>query len=429
MFEKIIFKKIELWILLVFFILFLILISLFGSLIRSYIVSGNTFGAIGDVAIKIAELPTKPAKIINNLFTSRYIAREQKFQNIEKEKFYFEADKREDLGYILISKYNNDKNINIVDLLDLNKQKVIYQWHNNSHDTIDHPILVKNGSLITKDYSSGNLIEIDKCSNVKILNSNIFLHHSTEINHEGDLWIPIRYYPIKKISRKLGTIKFQDDGISKINLDGKLLYEKSVIEILFENKLDFLIYGGPTSDDPIHLNDIQPALNDSKFWKKGDLFLSLRNQSMIILYRPSTNKIIWYKQGPWTHQHDVDIISESKISIFDNNISLDFFNGGNNNYAVYDFETDKVTYPYSESFLKYNISTKTGGLSDTINSNEIFIEESNNGRLMILNKNGNQIWYYLNKDKENISYILSWSRYIPKNNLKTTIENLKNYTC
>lgn len=429
MLEKILFKKIEIWLVLIFFILFLILVSLYGSLIRSYIIAGNRFGVIGNIAIEVAELPTKPAKFIHNLITSRYIAREQKFQNIQKEKFYFDKNKRKDLGYVLISKYDKDKNINIVDLIDLNKQKIVYQWQNNSHDTIDHPILVENGSLITKDYSSGNLIEIDMCSNIKILNKNIFLHHSTEIDHEGNLWIPIRYFPIKEISSKLGTFEFKDDGISKLNLKGELLYEKSIIEILFENQLDFLIYGGPPSDNPIHLNDIQPTLTDTKFWKKGDLFLSLRNQSMIILYRPSTNKVIWYKQGPWTHQHDVDIIDESKISIFDNSISKKFFNGGHNNYAIYDFKNNKVTYPYAESFDKYNIATKTGGLSETINENEIMIEESNNGRLIIINNKGEQVWQYLNKDRKGISYVLNWSRYIEKKYINEVLERLKNNEC
>ena len=46
-------------------------------------------------------------------------------------------------------------------------------------------------------------------------------------------------------------------------------------------------------DDGLHLNDIQPALTDSPYWKKGDLFLSLRHKSLILLYRPSTGKIIW----------------------------------------------------------------------------------------------------------------------------------------
>ena len=84
---------------------------------------------------------------------------------------------------------------------------------------------------------------------------------------------------------------------------------------------------------------------------------------------------------------------------------------------------------YEVAFKKYNISTETGGLSDTINSNEIFVEESNNGRLMIINKNGDQIWHYLNKDKNNISYIVSRSRYIQKNNLSSIIEKLKNNKC
>ena len=77
-----------------------------------------------------------------------------------------------------------------------------------------------------------------------------------------------------------------------------------------------------TGTDPIHLNDIEPALYDSKYWKKGDLFLSSRHQSAIIHYRPEINKVINYLTGPFSQQHDVDIISDEEISIFDNNNSL-----------------------------------------------------------------------------------------------------------
>ena len=51
--------------------------------------------------------------------------------------------------------------------------------------------------------------------------------------------------------------------------------------------------------DPIHLNDIQPVNFNGDYWEKGDVFLSLRNQSMIVLYRPSTNQIVWKTQGPF----------------------------------------------------------------------------------------------------------------------------------
>ena len=97
----------------------------------------------------------------------------------------------------------------------------------------------------------------------------------------------------------------------KVSKDGKTLFSKSIIEILIENNLDHLF--GDLSDDPIHLNDVQPTLLNTDYWNKDDLFLSIRDLSLILLYRPSTNKIIWYQQYPWVFQHDVDIINERKL--------------------------------------------------------------------------------------------------------------------
>ena len=56
------------------------------------------------------------------------------------------------------------------------------------------------------------------------------------------------------------------------------------------------MYGHELEKDPIHINDIEPVKFGGKYWKEGDVFLSLGHQSMIMLYRPSTNKVIWYKQ-------------------------------------------------------------------------------------------------------------------------------------
>ena len=71
--------------------------------------------------------------------------------------------------------------------------------------------------------------------------------------------------------------------------------------------------------DRIHLNDIEPILKDGPFWKKGDVFLSIRDQSMIVLFRPTTNKILNVIQGPFNMQHDIDIISDEEIMFFNNN--------------------------------------------------------------------------------------------------------------
>ena len=117
--------------------------------------------------------------------------------------------------------------------------------------------------------------------------------------------------------------EFTDTAIFKFNADGEILYRKSVLEILIENHILPTNFAFSAAYDgilnPIHLNDIQPALSDTKYWNRGDLFLSIKNQSAIVQYRPDTNQVISYLVGPFARQHDVDIISDTEISIFNNN--------------------------------------------------------------------------------------------------------------
>ena len=143
--------------------------------------------------------------------------------------------------------------------------------------------------------------------------------------------------------------KFLENFDVKLTSDGQILFQKSVSEILIDNGLEYLLFSvgdhGFTKD-PIHLNDIQPVDFNGKFWNKGDVFLSLRHQSMVLLYRPLTNKIIWKGTGPFFHQHDVDILNEHKISVFNNN-SKDFADGnvvdGNNEVIIYDFKKNEYS--------------------------------------------------------------------------------------
>ena len=165
----------------------------------------------------------------------------------------------------------------------------------------------------------------------------------------------------------------------KISNEGKFLFKKSIIQIFIDNNLEELIVSGQTNFDPIHLNDIQPVLFDGPHFKTGDIFLSLKNLSMIILYRPSTNKIIWYKRNPWIHQHDVDILNDNQISVFNNKnyfFSFNKSNKKNNNVLIYDFDQDVIMNNYEKLFNKYDVRTPSQGLSEIMEDGSIFIEES-----------------------------------------------------
>ena len=138
-----------------------------------------------------------------------------------------------------------------------------------------------------------------------------------------NIYVPSHIFPFEVKEELVGKNfdNYLDDGITILNDDGEVLFSKSITQILIENgHINRLFAMQKYLNDPIHLNDIQPVLYDGKFWKKGDLFISIRNISMIFLYRPETNKIIKILENEnMLNQHDVDIINENSISFFNNN--------------------------------------------------------------------------------------------------------------
>ena len=84
--------------------------------------------------------------------------------------------------------------------------------------------------------------------------------------------------------------------------------------------------------------------------EKGDLFLSIRDQSAIIHFRPSSNKVVNYITGPFAWQHDVDIISNKEISLFNNNNFV-----VDNKYSevmIYNFEKNKFKKLFNDQLKK-----------------------------------------------------------------------------
>ena len=234
------------------------------------------------------------------------------------------------------------------------------------------------------------------------------------LDHEGNIWVAGRMSPQSKYIKEHSLKDFSDDSIIKINTDGKILFNKSVTEILTENNIvpnNFalkLYISGMT--DPIHLNDIEPAFSDTQYWQKGDVFLSTRHQSAIIHYRPNTNKVINYITGPFAQQHDVDIISNSEISIFDNNNFV-----VNNEYSeviIYNFETKKFRKLFNNQLQKENFKTISGGLHHTFKDGALMVEEQNHGRILLFNNKGEKEWEFVNKDKNGDIGDVNWFRVI-----------------
>ena len=372
-FKKIMFKKIELWIVALLCLLFFVVLIYFGTILKYKIEGGQRFTIIGNTALFLAELPgnLKPSTLKNNI--DRFIdpsADLQVFENhADKPKYKrFIKTKREEL--LLLSRYDGNLKRSIVEIVDLNNFSVLHTFKPNINEInsktdssreefkslsinesparyrIIHPLINKEGDLI---FHNSTLVKINFCNKLIWVNDENLMTHSIEVDHEGNYWATNWIFPFSLSEVYVGKKyeNFFDDGIQKISENGETLYEKSIAEILFENNYQSLIFGNDRnfSVDPIHLNDIQPALSDTKYWKKGDLFLSSRHRSVILHFRPETNQLINIIHGPFFNQHDIDIISEKEISIFNNNNpNTKYGDGavlGNSEVIIYNFETKK----------------------------------------------------------------------------------------
>ena len=147
--KKILLKKISLWTLFLTIFISLIISILFGSaVLRS------------KTALKIAMLP----KVIKNLFIDDFnvVVNSKRFKN--KTGFNYYSEPSENL-HLLLSRYDGDLGYFVIELINLNKKKIVYKWK---------PKIKK-----IKSFSENKLIKYNKfwISNPFMLNDGSILVH------------------------------------------------------------------------------------------------------------------------------------------------------------------------------------------------------------------------------------------------------------
>lgn len=422
--EKFLFSAVPMWSLLLVVLLMLALMIAFGAVVDGW----QKSGAFGRGAIAVARIPDT----IKGLFKSDA----PYFGGKGYEKLpngYWHAAGFNDDGYALISPWDEKRGRSVVRLIRLSDGAVLrdiapdVDAANNtstfksaltdlrrdkkaSRNRLMHPLLLGDGSVVVHD--SSPLARYSACGKLLWSLDGIF-HHSTELGADGTLWVPARL-PVPAEPNVAPT--FWDDTLANVSQDGKLISQTRVADILQRNGLDGMWRGHPYSDEPFHLNDIQPVLQSGPYWQKGDLFLSLRNLSAVMLYRPSTGKVIWWQASPWHFQHDVSILDDHRISVFDNNTLMGYPNervDGTNRLLVHDFATGQTTSPWAAGFQRNAIATRAQGRGTPFPNGDAMIEETEQGRLVRMAPDGTIRWRYISADSSQRRFALSWARYLP----------------
>ncbi len=445
--QNLLFRKIEFWIFALMIIFFIILTFSISVLVRQG-TEGRT--SLGNFSIKFLTEPLVsitriPEKVIFKILKPVELRIgdfwDPKKSFTEKVGFTGSSSKNQ---FLLLSRYSIKNKQSIVELVDLENFNVIHTWkpeidkfhepvkkigqfknlerdRNKKRFRIIHPIMTKDGGIIFSNFSQ--LIKVDHCSNLVWQNFEHVFHHSKEKDLNGNYWVPINIFQSK--IKNFESVP-EHNAIVKVSPEGKILFIKSLYELFIENKMEHYIHGiGLPTNDIFHLNDIEPAMFKSNYWDIGDLFLSLRNLSMIIQYRPSTNKIINIIHGPFYNQHDVDIINDKEISIFNNNYKS--YSIGNSEIVIYNFKTNNFKKYLDNQIKKNKVRTSFAGLHSILPNGDLFLESTTDGRILFFEGNGNLKWHFTNNENEDkVLYAINWSRILYNTEQLKKIEKLKN---
>ncbi len=332
-----------------------------------------------------------------------------------------------DDGYVLLSRYSRDEGHDIVELVRLKDYKTVHQWilpvrdvlercgvRPNEYPYAQHPLLLKDGTLVFHIGPAGPLVKIDRDSKIMwVLNGRF--HHSIELASDGNIFV----CGVNEPALLRLPFRMMDDGYAVVTQEGKVMARFSAGKILMDNGYAGLFFGtGGIGADRLHINEAQPVDRDAGEARRGDVALSLRDVSTVMLFRPSTGKVVWLKTGPWIHQHDIDPLNDGGYSIFGN----DGFrhspresnwnsSTGNSDIYLYDPVSGEVRSPFTSILQKIRLFTPEEGFCRILPNGDAFVEETCSSRIVRVASDKVR-WEYVNEVAPKTAGALLWSRYL-----------------
>jgi len=275
--------------------------------------------------------------------------------------------------------------------------------------------LLGDKSLVSFITNRSPLFRLDSASNVMWRQDSLSFHHAINRDANGDLWActmrwerggrHIAYRGRYTMGEK--TVHFLDNSVARIDpATGHILEVHSMVEVLKSNGLDHLVLRSGDPQDPLHLNDVEPALTTSAHFQQGDLFLSFRNLLCVLQFRPTTGEVIRVIGGPLASQHDVDILNDSTLVIFNNNTqeNMGEYTNKQDKYptskdevalahyhseiTLFDLGSGAFTPLFRDAMTEEGIMTLSEGLQEALPGGRWFLEEQNSGVLWVIGPEG-----------------------------------------
>ena len=277
------------------------------------------------------------------------------------------------------------------------------QGHPNTH--IHGAELLDNGDVVF-NFEHLGMVRVDVCGNV-VWRLPYRTHHSIYKDENDTLWVSGQINHESELPEFPNhDPPFIEPTVIQVNLDGELLKEISVLDLLVENNLQGLLYMSTIDNtdtqvngDTLHLNDVEtfPSYLDEGVFKTGDIMISLRNINTVLVFRNEDRVITYLSIGEFVRQHDPDFLDGYRISVFDNQNIAPSSYGYQSRIIIKSF-LDNQSSIYFTGDEEMPFYTNIMGKHQWLPNGNLLITESQRGRAFEIDPQGRIVWEFVMGD-------------------------------
>jgi hypothetical protein len=252
-----------------------------------------------------------------------------------------------------------------------------------------------NGDLLAI-YDNIGMVKLDKNSNLLWEFADPSSHHDLDLGENGNIHV----LTSKRTELPdLAEGSVQEEFITVLSPDGKVLYSYSLIDLIlnssFANLLNRkVIKTGGFYGHILHANSLEifngSLEHKSPLFKKGNILVSILMLDTIAIFDLAKQQLVWaLGSGLWKSQHQPTLLKNGNMLIFDNKDS-------ENRSQVLEFDpfTQKVVWEYSRE-KENEFFSRTCGSNQRLANGNTLITETDMGRAFEVTHDKEIVWEYI----------------------------------
>ncbi len=217
-------------------------------------------------------------------------------------------------------------------------------------------------------------------------------HHDMHVDEDGSIYVLTRLARV--VPRINAGWPILEDFITVLTPDGEEVASLSLLEAFESSVFAPLLLQAESRGDIFHTNTIEVfdgrhAARASIF-KKGNVLISLRELDVIAIVDMELGQVVWAIAGIAARQHQPTLLDNGNMLLFDN-----VGNAGRSRVIEFDPLTQALVWEYPARGSR-ELFSATCGSNQRLPGGTTLITETDRGRALEVDTDGDIVWEFLN---------------------------------